>query len=96
VTTVVVTNAAEPDDEQLARRIRQAAVGCTLHAHGPVNALCALLEAHMDGSVDGVEVIDTVIHRAEAARAKATDDAVARQREDKIIAVLTVFRRGLA
>lgn len=94
-TSPVAFVSARPLDEQLADRIRQATIGCTLHPHGPLNALYALLEARAHG-VDAVAVLDGVINRAAAARAKATDDAIARQREDKIIAVLTVFRRGLA
>lgn len=77
------------DEEALANRLRQAATGCTIHLHGPVNALAAILDADVDRGA----VLDEVIARSRA-RAERVDGADA-ERELKVVGVLEVFRRGL-
>lgn len=90
---VVVELRGEPL-HPLAARLRQAALGCTIHPHGPVNALAAIIEADRAGDVDAVEIIDQVLTRC-TGRLGHVDQADA-ARELRLVEVLTVFRRGLS
>lgn len=77
----------------LAARLRQAALGCTIHTHGPVNAFAAIIEADRAGEVDGESVVDAVLERCHARLDTATGLDAAR--ELRLIEVLTVFKAGM-
>lgn len=89
----VVVELRQPDLHPLAARLRQAALGCTIHTHGPVNALGALIEADRAGEVEATVVVDQVLDRCRARLATVTGLDAAR--ELRLIEVLTVFRKGL-
>lgn len=78
----------------LAARLRQAALGCTIHTHGPVNALAAIIEADRAGDANAADVIDQVLDRCRWRLGHVTDP-LDTARELRLIEVLTVFRRGL-
>lgn len=89
----VVVELRQPDLHPLAARLRQAALGCTIHTHGPVNAMAAIIEADRAGDCDAVTVVDQVLDRCRGRLSTVTGLDAAR--ELRLIEVLSVFRKGL-
>jgi hypothetical protein len=80
----------------LVGRLRQAALGCTIHAHGPLNALAAILERHAAGEIDGrlvLEEVASTCRRRLESLAPLGIDAI---RERKVLLVVETLRRGLS
>ena len=86
---------ADPMTAQLAKRLRQAALGCTLHGHGPLNALVDIVSAHERGEVDGVNVCELILRQCRGRLTLLGDDTPEALRERKVATIIGVFKRGL-
>lgn len=86
----------EAAEVALVARLRQAALGCTIHAHGPLNALATILERHTAGEIDGRLVLDEVgsICRRRLDHLPAL--GIDATRERKVLLVVDTLRRGLS
>jgi len=93
VADVAVTVAGTAD--AFAARFRQAATGCTIHPHGPLNALAAIIAAHHAGTVDGHAVFDAVIDRCRRQLETLPIGSIEAQRESKVLTVADTMNRGL-
>lgn len=79
----------------LERRLRQAALGCTLHGHGPLNALLDLLDADDAGELDAEQVLASIVVTCRERLAVLDPESREALRERKLVRVLTVFERGV-
>jgi hypothetical protein len=90
-----VTVALDQEAALLAARLRQAALGCTVHGHGPLNAIAAILRAHERGEVDGVAIFERVAELSSVRLQVLDPDAVEAARERKVAQLCRVLARGL-
>lgn len=80
--------------EAASARLRQALTGCTIHPHGPLNAIVAIIDGHRDGTLDGHVAIQWAIN-ASARQLDKLPDGIDAQRERRVIAILELLDRGL-
>lgn len=80
--------------EAASARLRQALTGCTIHPHGPLNAIVAIIDGHRDGTLDGHVAIRWAIN-ASRRQLDELPDGIDRRREQRVVAVLEVLDAGL-
>jgi hypothetical protein len=83
------------EDLALGRRLRQAAVGCTVHGHGPLNALAEIIRRHDAGELDGAELVGHSLEDCRVRLLTLEPTSPAALRERKVEAVLEVVVAGL-
>jgi hypothetical protein len=85
----------QPTAEELGRRLRQAALGCTVHGHGPLNALVVIAEAHQARRIDGAVVCHGVWAECIQRMEQLDPESVEYRREQKVALIVDVFATGL-
>ena len=78
-----------------AQRVRQAAIGCTIHPHGPLNALAAVVEGHIAGAFDGHIALAKVMDTCRRRLLTLDPDSLDARREEKVLLVVSCVDRGL-
>jgi hypothetical protein len=91
----VTPPALTEQDFALGRRLRQAAVGCTVHGHGPLNALAEIIRRQDAGELDGVELVGHALEDCRLHLLALDPDSPTAARERKVASVLEVVLAGL-
>jgi hypothetical protein len=92
VSTIELSSA----ERQWAQRVRQATVGCTIHPHGPLNALATVLEAHQASELDAYLVLEEVITQCRRRLESLPPLGIDARREQKVLLVIETLAQGIA